>query len=108
MSALDVSWARCYRLGVMRPKTLTSAQIEMGGLSTWAEQYATWMASLPSFAKGYGTNRASMGRIRAIRACQASVDRMLPALSMEQRDQLVMDIRDTAKLIARANAEFFL
>jgi hypothetical protein len=85
-----------------KPRPLTQLELCGGGLPHWSNRYAEWMSQLSSFSTG--TERARMGRIRAIRALNNTVKKMLMGWDPSQCDQVVTDIRDMAKLMARADA----
>lgn len=83
----------------MKPKRLTLQQIKSGGLPTWCDDYSDWLSSLPSFQNE--TNRASMGRIKALRSLSTTLREMLPSeFSDNHIVQLVSEIRAMAKLKA--------
>jgi hypothetical protein len=84
-----------------KPSKLTARQVANGGLSTWAEQYACFLAGLPSFQNM--TERARFGRLKAIRALRKAIDQMLPTFSDAERTRLADDIRQTAQLKAQSD-----
>jgi hypothetical protein len=83
----------------IKPKPLTLAQIEAGGLPAWCEAYAAWLSTLNSFLNQ--NNRAGMGRIRALRSLRVTLETMLPASFNENAVEYILaDIRTMALLKA--------
>jgi hypothetical protein len=86
-----------------KPRPLNGMEIASGQLPTWCENYATWLSEQPSFQNE--TNRAAFGRVRAIRALLKKLRVMLPSAGWSdlQVEKIALDIRDAAKLKARAD-----
>lgn len=78
-------------------------ELASGRLATWCEIYAQWLSVQPSFQNE--TNRAAFGRVRALRSLRKNLRAMLPIAGWGdlQVDKITDDIRDSAKLKARAD-----
>lgn len=79
-----------------KPRPLTNLEVCGGKIPMWCEEYASWLSSLPSYQNM--TNHSRMGRIRAMRSLHATLDKMLPGFSFEEKIQIATDINATAKL----------
>lgn len=76
-------------------------ELASGRLPTWGERYADWLCELPSFQNQ--TNRAGMGRIRAIRGLRNTLTRMLPSFTPMEIETQLDSIVSLAKTKANAN-----
>jgi len=84
-------------MNVTKPRVLTPIEV-CGGMSHWYEQYACWLSEQKSYQNM--TERARFGRIKAMRALNAKLDKMLPFLTAAERQRIADDINQTAKLKA--------
>lgn len=78
-------------------------ELASGRFATWCESYSQWLSEQPSFQNE--TNRAAFGRVRALRALRKNLRAMLGTHGWTdiQVDKITDDIRDAAKLKARAD-----